>query len=135
MEVPTHTVNMTTLRSTHDIWQSYSMSPYEVSAMYSYCTTCFTWVSLGSFFLYLGRISPGKRRKEMCSCVGRKSCSVHPNSHLHFFPGNREDRRAEGTVVFADALGTRSVLFAGCLICDSDQMLRTMYSGSGETPC
>lgn len=29
LEVPTHTVNMTTLRSTHDIWQSYSMSPYE----------------------------------------------------------------------------------------------------------
>ena len=27
--VPTHTVNMTTLRSTHDLWQSYSMSPYE----------------------------------------------------------------------------------------------------------
>ncbi|KAH9951909.1 hypothetical protein B0H21DRAFT_3681 [Amylocystis lapponica] len=29
LEVPTHTVNMTTLRSTHDIWRSYSMSPYE----------------------------------------------------------------------------------------------------------
>ncbi|KAI6166826.1 P-loop containing nucleoside triphosphate hydrolase protein [Pisolithus thermaeus] len=29
LEVPTHTVNMTTLRSTHDIWQSHSMSPYE----------------------------------------------------------------------------------------------------------
>ncbi|KIJ69195.1 hypothetical protein HYDPIDRAFT_80407 [Hydnomerulius pinastri MD-312] len=27
LDVPTHTVNMTTLRSTHDIWQSYSMSP------------------------------------------------------------------------------------------------------------
>jgi hypothetical protein len=27
--VPTHTVNMTTLRSTHDLWQSYSMNPYE----------------------------------------------------------------------------------------------------------
>jgi hypothetical protein len=27
--VPTHTVNMTTLKSTHDLWQSYSMSPYE----------------------------------------------------------------------------------------------------------
>ena len=27
--VPTHTVNMTTLRSTHELWQSYSMSPYE----------------------------------------------------------------------------------------------------------
>lgn len=27
--VPTHTVNMTTLSSTHDLWQSYSMSPYE----------------------------------------------------------------------------------------------------------
>ena len=21
----------------------------------------------------------------MCSCVGRKSCPAHPNSHLHFF--------------------------------------------------
>ena len=29
LNVPTHTVNMTTLRSTHDLWQSYSMSPYE----------------------------------------------------------------------------------------------------------
>ncbi|KIM86341.1 hypothetical protein PILCRDRAFT_816275 [Piloderma croceum F 1598] len=27
--IPTHTVNMTTLRSTHDLWQSFSMSPYE----------------------------------------------------------------------------------------------------------
>jgi len=30
LNVPTHTVNMTTLRSTHNLWQSYSMSPYEV---------------------------------------------------------------------------------------------------------
>ncbi|KAI0929343.1 hypothetical protein AcV5_006638 [Taiwanofungus camphoratus] len=30
LDVPTHTVNMTTLRSTHDIWRSYSMSPYQV---------------------------------------------------------------------------------------------------------
>lgn len=30
LDVPTHTVNMTTLRSTRDIWRSYSMSPYEV---------------------------------------------------------------------------------------------------------
>lgn len=30
LDVPTHTVNMTTLRSTHDLWQSHSMSPYEV---------------------------------------------------------------------------------------------------------
>ncbi|KAF8136672.1 P-loop containing nucleoside triphosphate hydrolase protein [Boletus edulis] len=29
LDVPTHTVNMTTLRSANDIWQSYSMSPYE----------------------------------------------------------------------------------------------------------
>ncbi|OAX41570.1 P-loop containing nucleoside triphosphate hydrolase protein [Rhizopogon vinicolor AM-OR11-026] len=29
LDVPTHTVNMTTLRSTHDLWQSYSMNPYE----------------------------------------------------------------------------------------------------------
>lgn len=29
LDVPTHTVNMTTLRSTRDIWKSYSMSPYE----------------------------------------------------------------------------------------------------------
>ena len=28
--VPTHTVNVTTLQSTHDIWDSYAMSPYEV---------------------------------------------------------------------------------------------------------
>ncbi|KAI9508444.1 P-loop containing nucleoside triphosphate hydrolase protein [Russula earlei] len=27
--VPTHTVNVTTLRTTHDLWNSYSMSPYE----------------------------------------------------------------------------------------------------------
>ncbi|KAJ3511886.1 hypothetical protein NLJ89_g3842 [Agrocybe chaxingu] len=35
LDVPTHTVNMTTLKSTHDLWQSYSMSPYEVTP-----TTC-----------------------------------------------------------------------------------------------
>ncbi|KZP08725.1 P-loop containing nucleoside triphosphate hydrolase protein [Athelia psychrophila] len=29
LDVPTHTVNMPTLRSTHDLWQSYSMNPYE----------------------------------------------------------------------------------------------------------
>lgn len=29
LNVPTHTVNMTTLRSTHDLWQSHSMNPYE----------------------------------------------------------------------------------------------------------
>ncbi|KII88159.1 hypothetical protein PLICRDRAFT_111552 [Plicaturopsis crispa FD-325 SS-3] len=29
LDVPTHTVNMTTLRSNNDLWQSYSMSPYE----------------------------------------------------------------------------------------------------------
>ncbi|KIM79757.1 hypothetical protein PILCRDRAFT_98157 [Piloderma croceum F 1598] len=27
--IPTHIVNMTTLRSTHDLWQSFSMSPYK----------------------------------------------------------------------------------------------------------
>lgn len=31
LDVPTHTVNMTTLKSTNDLWQSHSMSPYEVS--------------------------------------------------------------------------------------------------------
>ncbi len=30
LDVPTHTVNMTTLNSSHELWQSYSMSPYEV---------------------------------------------------------------------------------------------------------
>lgn len=39
LDVPTHTVNMTTLRSTHDIWQSYSMSPYEVRYTFPYNTT------------------------------------------------------------------------------------------------
>ncbi|KAF8969660.1 hypothetical protein BDZ97DRAFT_1794504 [Flammula alnicola] len=34
LDVPTHTVNMTTLRSTHDLWESHSMSPYETP------TTC-----------------------------------------------------------------------------------------------
>jgi len=29
INVPTHTVNMTTLRSAHDLWQCFSMSPYE----------------------------------------------------------------------------------------------------------
>ncbi|KAI0313123.1 P-loop containing nucleoside triphosphate hydrolase protein [Amylostereum chailletii] len=29
LDVPTHTVNVTTLRSTNDIWKSHSMSPYE----------------------------------------------------------------------------------------------------------
>lgn len=30
LDVPTHTVNMTTVRSTLDLWRSYSLSPYEV---------------------------------------------------------------------------------------------------------
>lgn len=34
LDVPTHTVNMTVLKSTQDLWQSYSMSPYEAP------TTC-----------------------------------------------------------------------------------------------
>ncbi|EDR03325.1 uncharacterized protein LACBIDRAFT_295293 [Laccaria bicolor S238N-H82] len=34
LDVPTHTVNMTTLRSTRDLWQSFSMSPHETP------TTC-----------------------------------------------------------------------------------------------
>jgi len=29
LDVPTHTVNMTVLKCTQDLWQSYSMSPYE----------------------------------------------------------------------------------------------------------
>ncbi|KAJ6622900.1 hypothetical protein B0H10DRAFT_2162674 [Mycena sp. CBHHK59/15] len=29
LDVPTHTVNMTTLRTAHDLWQAYSMNPYE----------------------------------------------------------------------------------------------------------
>ncbi|KAL4263752.1 AAA+ ATPase domain-containing protein [Pleurotus pulmonarius] len=29
LDVPTHTVNMTTVRSTLDLWRSYSLSPYE----------------------------------------------------------------------------------------------------------
>jgi hypothetical protein len=33
LDVPTHTVNMTTLRSTQDLWQSYSMTPYEVTTV------------------------------------------------------------------------------------------------------
>lgn len=32
LDVPTHTVNMTTLRSSQDLWKSYSMSPYEVKS-------------------------------------------------------------------------------------------------------
>jgi len=35
LDVPTHTVNMTTLRSAHDLWQSYSMSPYEEFSTFS----------------------------------------------------------------------------------------------------
>lgn len=34
LDVPTHTVNMTTLKSTHDLWKSYSMSPYEVRVIH-----------------------------------------------------------------------------------------------------
>lgn len=30
LEVPTHTVNMTILKSAHDLWQCPSMSPYDV---------------------------------------------------------------------------------------------------------
>ncbi|EMD38231.1 hypothetical protein CERSUDRAFT_64497 [Gelatoporia subvermispora B] len=41
LDVPTHTVNMTTLRSTHDIWRSYSMNPYEAPS------TC----TLGEFLI------------------------------------------------------------------------------------
>ncbi|KAF9010302.1 P-loop containing nucleoside triphosphate hydrolase protein [Hymenopellis radicata] len=32
LDVPTHTVNMTTLRTAHDLWQSYSISSDQVSA-------------------------------------------------------------------------------------------------------
>jgi len=32
LDVPTHTVNMTTLRSTYDLWKCFSMSPYEESS-------------------------------------------------------------------------------------------------------
>lgn len=41
LDVPTHTVNMTTLRSTHDLWQSHSMSPYEVRCYYSHIVVIF----------------------------------------------------------------------------------------------
>lgn len=37
LEVPTHTVNMTTLRSTHNLWESHSMSPYEVLDHFPRC--------------------------------------------------------------------------------------------------
>ncbi|KAG2368458.1 hypothetical protein BDR07DRAFT_1478230 [Suillus spraguei] len=32
LDIPTHTVNMTTLRSTYNLWRSYSMSPYQESS-------------------------------------------------------------------------------------------------------
>jgi len=32
LDVPTHTVNMTTLRTTQELWSSYSMSPFEEAA-------------------------------------------------------------------------------------------------------
>lgn len=31
LDVPTHTSNMTTLSTSHELWQSYSMSPYGVN--------------------------------------------------------------------------------------------------------
>lgn len=31
LDVPTHTVNMTILKTSHDLWQCPSMSPYDVS--------------------------------------------------------------------------------------------------------
>lgn len=31
LDVPTHTVNMVTVRSQDDLWESYSMNPHEVS--------------------------------------------------------------------------------------------------------
>jgi len=34
LDVPTHTVNMTTLRSTHELWHSYSMDPPGVCFFY-----------------------------------------------------------------------------------------------------
>lgn len=58
LDIPTHTVNMTTLRSTHDLWQSYSMSPYEV------CHVFFVdgihldkYFREGTFLRYIGPIS------------------------------------------------------------------------------
>ncbi|KIY50722.1 P-loop containing nucleoside triphosphate hydrolase protein [Fistulina hepatica ATCC 64428] len=35
LDVPTHTVNMTTLGSANDLWQSYSLSPYEEPSPYT----------------------------------------------------------------------------------------------------
>ena len=56
LDVPTHTVNMTTLKSTHDLWQSYSMSPYEVT-MKLMVTKPYTDGVLDTDYLHLGRVS------------------------------------------------------------------------------
>lgn len=52
LNVPTHTVNVTTLRSTHDLWDSCSMSPYEV---------CFYSMKLSCKTNYLSRNCPRVR--------------------------------------------------------------------------
>jgi hypothetical protein len=35
LDVPTHTVNMTTLHNTHDLWRSFSMSKHQVYAFFT----------------------------------------------------------------------------------------------------
>ncbi|TFY53835.1 hypothetical protein EVG20_g9951 [Dentipellis fragilis] len=82
LDVPTHTVNMTTLRSPHDLWDSYSMSPYEDA------TTC----TLSEFLLE----NEGKR----CVVV------------LDDVPGNRENRGSARSVPTPDALGNRPLFSA-----------------------
>ncbi len=57
LDVPTHTVNMTTLRSSHDLWQSYSMSPYEVRlSFFDKAILLLLNLLLGDIKLHFGRI-------------------------------------------------------------------------------
>ena len=96
--VPTHTVNMTTLRCTHDLWQSYSMSPYEepsTSTLAEFLTDnegnrCVVVLDVRIFLL--------------CRPAGTK---------FDIVPGDRQSRRRKDPLLSADALGTWQVLLCG----------------------
>jgi hypothetical protein len=57
LDVPTHTVNMTTIKSTHDLWQSYSMSPHEVKSIYLTATMFYIDEFVDADYVHLGRVS------------------------------------------------------------------------------
>jgi len=97
--VPTHTVNMTTLRSTHDLWQSYSMSPYEEPSTLTLAEfltdnegkRCVVVLDVRDF------LDPSSRRKRLTAVSSRKSTRLstkRPSSPFSCL-GNLENARLQ----------------------------------------